>query len=298
LTEQAFGEIVVGYDATSTSRDALALASVLAEVTGAELLVTRIYHVPFSEWRLPPEAEQLRDDLAADAAADVEEARSYIAGDLNVRFCAYEAPSAVEGLHNFAESESADLIVVGTTHRGTRARATIGGVAERLLHGAPCAVAVAPPELAGEEGRGLRTIGVGYDASPESRQALDAASALAVMANATVHVIGIFEHAPNHSYGYGSMIAAYPNLELDAKAAFETDVREAADSLPDELRALVVLELGLAADVIRERAERLDLLVVGSRGYGPLRRVLLGSVAAQLAHTSPCPLLVTPRGAA
>ena len=38
------------------------------------------------------------------------------------------------------------------------------------------------------------------------------------------------------------------------------------------------------------------LLVVGSRGYGPLRRVLLGSVSTELVRSAPCPLIVTPRG--
>ena len=38
------------------------------------------------------------------------------------------------------------------------------------------------------------------------------------------------------------------------------------------------------------------MLVCGSRGYGPLRAVLLGGVSSALAHTAACPLLVIPRG--
>ena len=41
----------------------------------------------------------------------------------------------------------------------------------------------------------------------------------------------------------------------------------------------------------------MDLLVVGSRGYGPLRRVLLGSVSSELMHSAPCPVMVVPRTA-
>ena len=40
----------------------------------------------------------------------------------------------------------------------------------------------------------------------------------------------------------------------------------------------------------------LDLLVCGSRGYGPVRRVLLGSVSRRLSHEARCPLIVLPRG--
>ena len=45
-----------------------------------------------------------------------------------------------------------------------------------------------------------------------------------------------------------------------------------------------------------DHSDEADLLVVGSRGYGPFRRVLLGSVSAKLAESSPCPFLVCPRG--
>jgi nucleotide-binding universal stress UspA family protein len=37
-----------------------------------------------------------------------------------------------------------------------------------------------------------------------------------------------------------------------------------------------------------------DLLVAGSRGYGPVMRVLIGSVSTQLLHKAPCPVLVVP----
>ena len=44
--------------------------------------------------------------------------------------------------------------------------------------------------------------------------------------------------------------------------------------------------------------EGIDLMLVGSRGYGPMGRVLLGSVSSQLMHAAPCPVIVVPRGAA
>ena len=49
---------------------------------------------------------------------------------------------------------------------------------------------------------------------------------------------------------------------------------------------------------LTEASAGLDLLVCGSRGYGPLRSVLLGSVSRRLSHVARCPLLIVPRGAA
>jgi nucleotide-binding universal stress UspA family protein len=54
---------------------------------------------------------------------------------------------------------------------------------------------------------------------------------------------------------------------------------------------------GMPAHAIAEAAADFDLLVVGSRGYGPLRRTLLGSVSAKLMRSTPCAALVLPRGA-
>jgi nucleotide-binding universal stress UspA family protein len=57
-----------------------------------------------------------------------------------------------------------------------------------------------------------------------------------------------------------------------------------------------VVESPLA--VLTEASADLDLLVCGSRGYRPLRRVLLGSVSRPLSHQARCSLVVVPRGAA
>jgi len=54
---------------------------------------------------------------------------------------------------------------------------------------------------------------------------------------------------------------------------------------------------GSAAEELLGLSERVDLLVVGSRGHGPLRRVLLGSVSAHLVAHSSCPIVVVPRAA-
>ena len=55
---------------------------------------------------------------------------------------------------------------------------------------------------------------------------------------------------------------------------------------------------GEAVDVLRERSETLDLMVMGSHVYGPERRTLLGSVSPGLLVDCLCPVLVLPRGTA
>ena len=73
----------------------------------------------------------------------------------------------------------------------------------------------------------------------------------------------------------------------------------AADLLPDELRAATVLVDGHpATEIVDEAGKGIDLLVMGSRNYGPIRRVMVGSTAIAVMRRSPCPVIVIPRGAA
>jgi hypothetical protein len=89
------------------------------------------------------------------------------------------ATSAAAGLHRLAETLDADLVVVGSSHRGPLGRMLIGSTATRLLNGARCPVAAAPRGFATSEHPVLRVIGLGYDGSPESRVALEGAARLA-----------------------------------------------------------------------------------------------------------------------
>ena len=83
--------------------------------------------------------------------------------------------------------------------------------------------------------------------------------------------------------------------------AIEDDARKevaaARDGLPEAVDAEATLITGKPAEALLDvTAEPGTMLVVGSRGYGPLRRVLLGSVSTRLVRSAPCPLIVTPRG--
>jgi hypothetical protein len=78
------------------------------------------------------------------------------------------ASSPPHGLDQIAREHDAEMIVVGSTHRGRLGRITPGSVAERLLAGAPCAVGVAPAGFSAEPPHSFRVVGVAFDGSPES----------------------------------------------------------------------------------------------------------------------------------
>jgi nucleotide-binding universal stress UspA family protein len=103
----------------------------------------------------------------------------------------------------------------------------------------------------------------------------------------------------NRSCSYGA-----PFFPIDpqtvkhcAQEAAQCSLRHALDELPEDLPLEHRTLVGNPAELIAKESEDHDLLLVGSRGYGPVRRTLLGGVAARLARTARCPLLVLPRGA-
>ncbi len=76
-------------------------------------------------------------------------------------------------------------------------------------------------------------------------------------------------------------------------------IREAAEAALADLEeapaGTVEIVHGDPAAELLARSASLDLLVLGSRGYGPIRRVLLGSVSSELTASAECPMIITHR---
>jgi nucleotide-binding universal stress UspA family protein len=203
--------------------------------------------------------------------------------------------SAGHTLHQIAESEGPLVIVVGSTHRGRLGRVLLGSTGESLLSGAPCAVAVAPLGYAAEDERHLLRIGVAINGDPESWSALEAGISLAGVLHGSLVLLAVVEPLPS----VFTPTTVLPPEEF--MAASEQATREVIEQglarVPSELAVDDRLLSGEPAEAIAHAAEELDLLIVGSRGYGPVRRALLGGVSAKLMRFAPCPVLVLPRGA-
>src|SRR3954447_22685724 len=85
-------------------------------------------------------------------------------------------------------------------------------------------------------------------------------------------------------------------VRRDLEAHFQTVLDDAVASLPADVPAEAVRLAGSPADALADYSEAIDLLVTGSRGYGPLHAVLAGGVAGRLVRLAQCPLIVVPRG--
>ena len=283
-----FKTIVVGVDGRQGGRDALALAGRLALLNGGELIAVRV--LPFDYYAAhagsPPYASLAEHDAAREVGQEL------AAADLTATVRVVGDHSPARALHRIAEQTGADIIVVGSTHHSAIGRVFAGDDAAGTVHGAPCAVAIAPSGLADHEWPHVDRIGVGFDGGPEAEQALALAARLARDCGATLAVRSVVS----------SPISAVDMSAYDADW-LERSKQVAEDQLATSLRALDIeaagdVVVGLPSEELVELSKAVDLLVLGSRGWGPVRRAMSGSTAAGVMRKAYAPVLVLPRGAA
>ena len=273
--------IVTGYDGSTGARDAVRLGAQLAAATGRELALVCVASAPGTSPAGDPDAAPARAQAMLDAAP--------VAADVERHLVAEE--SVARGLRRFAETAVASAIVVGCPDRTRTGRIETGTVAERLLHGSPCAVALAPRGYADRVDGGFRRIMVAYAPSDESRAALRTAAGLARTAGATVRVVSVIGRAPAASGERASDDAAAREM---LTSDLDRSLRALASSVAVEGR---VLDGDPVESLLAQADGWADLIVTGSRGYGPTRGVLLGSVSSALLGRAEVPVIVTPRGA-
>jgi nucleotide-binding universal stress UspA family protein len=276
-----FNNVIVGVNELQGGRDAIALAADLLS-EGGRLTFSFIYHRDPPMWLglgAAYESACHEQGLATlrDAARDM---------GVDARLSCFGSSSVGRGLHDLAEHEDADLLVVGSSHRGVVGRVLLRDDTRDAINGAPCAVAMAP---AGYEQRArlIGEIGVAYNGSPESEHALTVARVLAQEHGAR---LSAFEAVSVPAIALGTGPAPIDNWIAD----MVDDARRRVSALDDVEPHAVY---GQPAEELAMFSASVDLLVVGSRGYGPIGRLIHGSTSHELARISRCPLLVLPRAA-
>lgn len=275
-----FSNVLVGIDGRQGGRDAIALAKQLA-APDARITLAHVYgfmHGSGAALALPVMREESEQLLARERAAAKIDAELEVCDD----------SPAGRGLSRLAESRAADLLVVGSCHRGMLGRVLLGDQTAHALNGAPCAVAIAALGYA-SSAHHLSAVGVGYDGSPDSEQTLAAARELAGRHGAAIHALSVVSL---QSIPYGEPL--HENWPEVAKQPMDDELCRLAGFEDAESD----VSYGQPGEELARFAGELDLLIVGSRSYGPVGRLFNGSTSNYLARHSPCPLLVLPRSAA
>jgi nucleotide-binding universal stress UspA family protein len=285
--------ILVGHDPRRVDHAPVAFGADLARRCGASLLVASV--------EKSATAARTDGDLVDDCSAALEQVEAELhASQVRADCVRLQSTSAARALQELAEQEDAGLLVLGSARTSGVGRVLAGATAMQLLHGSPCPVAVTP--LDWHAGRPPATIGAAYVDGEEGLEALRGARALARRLDARLRVVTVVAHEEKMHFetdppvapvvGKRDLVDIEGEHRLEAESQLRDVVAEIEGDVPVEAEALV----GDPAEVLRDFSKGLDLLVVGSRGYGPLRAVLLGSVSRRLMAEAHCPVIVVPRG--
>jgi nucleotide-binding universal stress UspA family protein len=286
LKSDSAGAIIVGLGDSDRSADALVLAQLLAESLGAPLVLAHNQPREAVRELLESEDDQLMRSLSDAGFAQVQD---LVSNHHEPRFRVARAVSPADGLRQIAEQENAQLIVIGPSEPSGLGRLRPRSVGERLLSETRLPVAIAPRGYARAE-RSLSLITSAFDGSPESRRALEWAARLTTRTAGRLRVISV--HLPMAVAGLGF---AAQSVDPVRRQDLKRELAAAIAGLSGPVEALV--RDGNPAGVLVEASREADLLVMGSRGRGPLPAALLGSVAHYVVRRAACPLVIHPNRA-
>lgn len=284
--------IVVATDASPDAHIALVSATDLARRSGAQLHLVNAYNLPaaVSAHSGYLGADEPMDPFEADARAilEKEQVRVESLGGRVAGLHTGRGPT-FDVIERVADEVNADLVVVGSRDVGGLHRLLAGSVSTSVLHATHRPVLIV---RGGDESWPPARLIVGVDRSRESkRAALIAASIGRLYADAVVELIEVLPDPL-------ALTAHYFNL--DSELTVEHEHLEAlAESLEHVSGRSVsaATAFGAPADALLARADDQtgpNLLVVGTRGLGGMRRLLLGSVSTKVLHAGHTPVLVVP----
>jgi nucleotide-binding universal stress UspA family protein len=293
LTPKAqIAHVAAAVDSLPEGNDAAVLATAITRAVGGDLVLVAIEPelplvVPGADWRrMRRETEAM---LARTRDSFAPGARSAIDSDL----------SSARGIKRILGREHRQLVVCGSSRHGAEGRVSIGRTSRQLLGQVLGALAIAPRGLSARGPLGLTRIGVGFDGEPEARAALSVAATIAAGCGAELIVRGVVDDRVPKLTWPNLWIRPFMeswNAAMDAEVAA---LRHAAESAAAELPVPVRVEIDRAVPSasLGELSLTTDLLVVGSRRWGAVARILLGGTGEALAHGAHCSLLVVPRPA-
>lgn len=138
---------------------------------------------------------------------------------------------------------------------------------------------------------------VGVDGSDESAAALRWAVEEAKLRGARVEAVHAWSYVPMTTAADSGLVPmSWTDSTEMLDATHEAATRAAEQQVESVLGAghdvAVALVQGDASDALLESAKGADLLVVGNRGRGALKEVLLGSTSGRVADHAPCPVVI------
>ena len=284
--------VAVGVDGSEPSNAALDWAAAEAERRGWTLEIVCSYSLPsYTGASLEGAFSALDDDhLRRDAQHVVDEAANRVARDGLAITTTLDTGDPAGVLIDISREVS--LVVVGTRGGGGFADRLLGTVSSAVPAHAHCPTVVVPFKGEAERFMPVRRIVVGLDGSESARIAMRRAVDEAHAWDAELTTIAAVPIPPGIGLGWVPDAIDRREVLADVQTALENTVTEAVDGR--DVRAKMHALDGNAAALMAEFSTAVELLVVGTRGRGGFRGLLMGSTSQAVLHHAACPVMVVP----
>jgi len=282
--------LTVGYLATPTGDDGVALASALAQTFSATVDVVLVVREEFPDGH--PGRAEYQQLLVSKGEEWVAAAVAALAADgVSANSTVLVGESFAESLVAFAEEKSSDLIVVGGARDGFFGGHTVGPVTGALLHSSLIPVALAPRGYAEDPDDSITAITAAVPTKPGDDNPLPFAITLASAAGLAIRMLSLVS-----AENLAEAKSAREVRQLQVSAA-EKNLVVAARALPDapEIESLVADGTTVESALKKLNWADGDLLVVGSSRFAAPRRIFLGSTAARILAGVDVPVIVVPK---
>ncbi|NUU17573.1 universal stress protein [Cellulomonas humilata] len=281
--------IVVGYDGSAHAADALTWAAAEAGRAHLPLQVVHVQRTIVDRFVVSDRPQDMEPQVSNEVLADAVERAHAVDPDIEVstRLAAHESVASVLT----EASARARLLVVGSRGRGGLEGALLGSVSLTVATHAHCPVVVVRRHAEAAAPPARRPVVVAVDGSPTSVRAVDLAFDQASRLGAPLVAV--------HAWELPALMGPVPpwmpeevdDLRTAERALLAESLAGHAERYPD-VEVHAVVRRGAPAHVVLSAAADAELLVVGSRGRGGFRGLLLGSVSRTVLQHAVCPVVV------
>lgn len=282
--------ILIAYDGSTGSEAALQFGSRLADRLGAAVIVG----TSLTDEQLESSEETAATAFEKESKARLWAARAHMPAGASHRVDerAVISSSSADAVRDLAVAEQADLILIGSTHRGAAGRVLPGSLALQLIGSVPCPLGIVPGGKVGED-NATGPVVVAYDGGTLAKRALEFAAQLAAEADTALHVIGVAmskTHLAAPIAGGVSGVGAQVERE-----ALEDSMQAQLDRLPRDLPVTGQVCEGSAVEcLVHAAGDTGGIFVSGSHGRGPLMSLIVGSVSNAVAQRISWPAILVP----
>lgn len=283
--------LTVGYLATPTGDDGVALAAALARTFGADVDVVLVVREELPDGH--PGRAQYQELLIERGEQWITKAVSTLTGAaMSVNANVLVGESFAETLLQFAEEHESDLIVVGGARDGFFGGHVIGPVSSALLHSSTIPVALAPRGYSDDAPERIEAITAAVPSRAGDDNPLPFAITLASAANLSIRMVSLVSA---ENLAEAADLKELRQIQIDAA---QENLAVAARALPEspEIESLVAEGMTLESALKKLNWDDTDVLVVGSSRFAAPKRIFLGSTASRILAGTDAPVIVIPRG--